>query len=60
MTKAHAARKLLELGPLMFDDFKEITGWDYKTCRWVLSYLVDRCGVVWRGGEMYGLNSESC
>lgn len=55
MTKTHAALRLLEHGPLSLSDFHEITGWTYDTCRWVLSYLVDQRGVVWRGGRMYGL-----
>jgi len=55
MTRVEAAIKLLELGPLRIDEFKEITGWEYTTCRWVLSYLVDTRGIVWRGGNMYGM-----
>lgn len=55
MTKVHAAIGLLEHGPLSISEFEEITGWGYETCRWVLKYLVDERGVVWRAGGRYGL-----
>lgn len=52
-TKVYAARQLLALGPLSFGEFMEITGWPFKTCRRVLSYLVDDLGEVERLGRMY-------
>jgi hypothetical protein len=52
-TRMHAARQLLRLGPLTFSEFVEITGWPVKTCRGVLSYLVDRQGEVSRLGGFY-------
>jgi hypothetical protein len=53
MTRAHAARQLLALGPLSFRDFHAITGWPYAVARSVISYLqdagyiVNECG-AWR------------
>jgi hypothetical protein len=55
-TKVYAARKLLEHGPLTFGEFLEITGWEFKTCRRVLSYLVDDLGEVTRFGRKYQLS----
>lgn len=52
-TKVYAARQLLALGPLSFAEFLEITGWPFKTCRRVLSYLVDDLGEVERLGRLY-------
>lgn len=52
MTRAHAARRLLALGPLTLAEFVEITGWPYRQCVRLLEYLCDRgevqherCGV---------------
>lgn len=40
MTRTHAARRLLELGPLTRPEFAEITGWPKKTVNGVLSALI--------------------
>jgi hypothetical protein len=32
MTRTHAARQLLALGPLTLPEFVEITGWQYRIC----------------------------
>jgi hypothetical protein len=53
MTRAHAARQLLALGPLSFREFVAITGWPAKTCRGVLSYLTDERGDVERASGVY-------
>lgn len=53
MTRIHAARQLLALGPLTLPEFAEITGWPTRTCRWVLTYLVDRQAEVKREGGVY-------
>lgn len=42
MTRAHAARMLLALGPLSFRDFHAITGWPREECRRVLTRLQQR------------------
>jgi hypothetical protein len=39
MTRAHAARQLLALGPLTLPEFVEITGWSYRCCVLVLASL---------------------
>jgi hypothetical protein len=41
MTRAHAARQLLALGPLTLTEFVAITGWPYRACIAVLRYLRD-------------------
>jgi hypothetical protein len=53
MTRTHAARRLLALGPLSFSEFAEIMGGSVQSCRRVLSYLVDCRGEVSRNGGMY-------
>lgn len=60
MTRTHAARQLLALGPLSFPEFVAITGWPAKACRRVLSYLVDdlgevsrECGRYWSGASRF-------
>lgn len=53
MTRTHAARQLLALGPLSFPEFVAITGWSVRACRRVLSYLVDDLDEVSRHGGMY-------
>jgi len=53
MTRTHAARQLLALGPLSFGEFTEIMGGSVESCRRVLSYLVDDLGEVSRAGGMY-------
>lgn len=39
MTRVHAAKQLLALGPLTFREFAEITGWPRRTCSATLAYL---------------------
>jgi hypothetical protein len=39
MTRAHAARMLLALGPLSTGAFVEITGWPRGSCNWLLARL---------------------
>lgn len=53
MTRTHAARQLLALGPLSFGEFVTVTGWPVSTCRRVLSYLVDTLGEVKRDAGKY-------
>ena len=53
MTRTHAARQLLALGPLSFAQFADITGWPIAACRRVLSYLVDDMGEAERLGRVY-------
>lgn len=57
MTRTHAARQLLALGPLSFAEFVAITGWPIKACRRVLSYLVDDLGEVARHGGRYEVST---
>lgn len=42
MSRTHAARMLLALGPLSFRDFHAITGWTARQCTRVLNNLHDR------------------
>ena len=53
MTRTHAARQLLALGPLSFGQFVTFTGWPSAACRRVLSYLVDDLGEVARQHGIY-------
>lgn len=53
MSRAHAARQLLALGPLSFMAFAEIMGGSVESCRRVLSYLVDDLGEVARQQGLY-------
>lgn len=39
MTRVHAAKQLLSLGPLSLREFVEITGWEYRCCLRVLKFL---------------------
>jgi hypothetical protein len=39
MTRTHAARRLLEHGPLTATEFREITGWKGRTSEVVLRQL---------------------
>lgn len=53
MTRTHAAKRLLEHGPLTFGEFVTVTGWPYKTARKTISWLQQtgrvRCiDGVWR------------
>ena len=58
MTRTHCARQLLAHGPLTLGEFVTITGWPYKACRRVLSYLVDDLGEVSRFGVVYGFDNQ--
>jgi hypothetical protein len=49
MTRTYAARRLLELGPLEFREFVQITGWPYRVCRKVISHLQATGRIVWDG-----------
>lgn len=51
MTRTHAARGLLKQGPLTFADFVAITGWPYKVCRRVISYLQEHGEAFFIDGE---------
>jgi hypothetical protein len=55
ITRSHAARQLLALGPLSFGEFAEIMGGSVQSCRRVLSYLVDCRGEVSRIDGIYSL-----
>lgn len=59
MSRAHAARQLLALGPLTFREFVEITGWPRRAARYWLDVLIKACEVVrqqsGRRGYMFGL-----
>lgn len=55
MTRTHAARQLLALGPLSFGQFAEIMGGSIESCRRVLSYLVDDTGEAQRLARLYSL-----
>ena len=58
MTRTHAARQLLALGPLTFREFAEIMGGSVQSCRRVLSYLVDCRGEVSRNDGTYKFTDE--
>lgn len=59
MTRTHAARQLLALGPLTFGQFATITGWPVAACRRVLSYLVDDLGQAERIARTYRLIDDT-
>ena len=42
MTRTHAAKRLLEHGPLMYEEFEAITGWPPKACQSTLKHLKAR------------------
>jgi hypothetical protein len=50
MTKSHAAKRLLEHGPLMFEEFLSITGWPSQTAQNTLGYLKRR-GITRHNGQ---------
>lgn len=60
MTRTYAALRLLELGPLTFREFAEITGWPVKASRRVWKHLLYSCWIspVSRIGKclIWGLN----
>lgn len=60
MTRSHAARRLLQHGPLTFAEFADITGWPSRVCTRVLHRLTDRTGCVTRIGRHYQLTHEAC
>jgi hypothetical protein len=41
MTRAYAARRLLEHGPIKFREFLKITNWDYKQARSTIKGLAE-------------------
>jgi hypothetical protein len=41
MTRNHAARRLLEHGPLTLAEFLAITGWPYRAAQATLTRLLD-------------------
>lgn len=54
MTRDHAARRLLELGPLTLPEFHAITGWQRRACLRTLSRLcVERQVRRLRRGNRY-------
>lgn len=53
MTRAHAARRLLALGPLTLAEFVEITGWPYRQCVRLLEYLRDHGDIEHERGGLY-------
>lgn len=53
MTRAHAARRLLALGPLTLAEFVEITGWPYRQCVRLLEYLRDHGDIEHERGGVY-------
>ena len=60
MTRTYAALRLLELGPLTFREFAEITGWPVKASRRIWKHLLYSCWIspVSRIGKClcWGLN----
>ena len=50
MTRVHAIRQLLALGPLTFREFREITGWPPRQCSGLLRYMRDFGAVAFDGG----------
>jgi DNA-binding HxlR family transcriptional regulator len=50
MTRVHAAKKLLEHGPLMFEEFRSITGWPSLVCQDTLGHLKQR-GIIRHNGQ---------
>jgi len=55
MNRAHAARRLLQHGPMSFAEFADVTGWPRGVCSRVLNYLTDRTGCVTRINRKYQL-----
>lgn len=54
MTRTHAARQLLALGPLDLADFIAITGWPRKIARYTLAWMVQTGVVEYRGTTRRG------
>ena len=58
MTRRHAAKRLLEHGPLTADEMRQITGWSVKVVHTTLWHLAN-LGVVESSGpwgkRVYGL-----
>lgn len=42
MTRAYAARRLLEHGPISFKEFLEITNWPYQKARNTIKHLAEK------------------
>lgn len=55
MTRTHAARCLLALGPLSFRQFHEITGWTRRQCDKTLWHLIETGHVV-RDAGLYAID----
>ncbi|WP_225784475.1 hypothetical protein [Xenophilus sp. Marseille-Q4582] len=55
MTRTHAARQLLALGPLTMPDFVVITGWPRKAARKTLAHLVEAGHAVYIGTRQRGI-----
>lgn len=49
MTRTHAAKRLLQHGPLMFEEFQAITGWSSLMCHRTLKNLREQ-GIARNGG----------
>jgi hypothetical protein len=46
MTRRHAAKRLLEHGPLTWGELMAITGWSYNTLRGAMCALMEQGDVV--------------
>ena len=55
MTRAHAAEQLLKHGPLLFSEFREITGWPADVCSKTLDHLRRRGVVLYPQLSRYGI-----
>lgn len=55
MTRVHAARQLLALGPLTPREFREITGWPGEVCRNTIRWLAATKRVRRCDGGRWGL-----
>ncbi len=61
MTRTHAARQLLRLGPLTWGEFITVTGWSVSQARRTLDYLMERGEVIFCGSPrrgFYGIYSR--
>ncbi len=55
MTRAHAARQLLALGPLTWGQFVTITGWSLRNARHTLRHLMANGEVTFEGSAHRGV-----
>jgi hypothetical protein len=51
MAKAYYGRRLLELGPLAYGEFREITGWQPEVTEAVLQHLRRTRAAEWVNGR---------